>query len=109
MAILAFAIPCTPLQHPPPIHDVLIDEQLGLSAVHGADLVAVVVAVHHGVGVGQEGGGVMALAIAASLLTQGDVFQGSKHGSFFLQLLVAFNVHAGFTVLCDDKGLSSHS
>ena len=40
------------------MHDVFIDQQLGVGAVHGVDLVAVVVVAHHGVGVGQQGGGV---------------------------------------------------
>jgi len=43
------------LQHPPRIHDVLIDQQLGVGAVHGVDVVAVVVVAHHGVGVGGQG------------------------------------------------------
>ena len=47
----------------------------------------------------------MAPVVAASLFTQSDDFQGGNQGLFFLKWHDAFNDHAGFTVLCDEKGL----
>ena len=47
----------------------------------------------------------MAPVVAASLLAQSDDFQGGNQGLFFLKWHDAFNDHAGFTVLCDEKGL----
>ena len=48
----------------------------------------------------------MAPVVAASLLAQSDDFQGGNQGLFFLKWRDAFNDHAGFTVLCDEKGLA---
>ena len=50
----------------------------------------------------------MAPVVAASLFTQSDDFEGGNQGLFFLKLLDAFNDHAGFTVLRDEKGFAGH-
>ena len=45
-------------------------------------------------------------ALQAILFPHGDDFEGGNQGLLCLKLLDAFNDHAGFTVLCDEKGLA---